>query len=158
MTRQSLSLLAVLFALLAPLLLVNAGTVEKRASRTSPPSGAVVVRKSGAQTGEYSTVQAAIKALPNDSSARTIFIYPGTYNEQVYISRAGKTTILGSTTDTSGYTANSVTITQALSAGSTGGDNDLTATLRVHKDNFFLYNVNLKNTVRFLLVQIVRYT
>lgn len=40
-----------------------------------------------------------------------------------------------------------MTITHALSAGQAGND-DLTGTLRVHKDNFALYNVNVKNTVR----------
>ncbi|KAF8055432.1 pectinesterase [Lyophyllum atratum] len=145
MARQSFHLCALLFMLLSTLLHTNATAIEKRASRTSPPSGVVIVRKTGALSGEFSTVQAAVNSLPNDSSARTIFIYPGTYTEQVSISRVGKTTILGSTTDTSSYTANSVTITQSLSAGQAGND-DLTGTLRVHKDNFFLYNVNLKNT------------
>ncbi|KAF8054257.1 pectin lyase fold/virulence factor [Lyophyllum atratum] len=134
MARQSFPLFALLFMLLSTLLHTNANAIEKRASRTSPPSGAVVVRKTGTLSGEFSTVQAAVNSLPNDSSARMIFIYPGTYTEQVSISRAGKTTVLGSTTDTSSYAANSA------------GNDDLTGTLRVHKDNFFLYNVNLKNT------------
>ncbi|GLB38089.1 hypothetical protein LshimejAT787_0411400 [Lyophyllum shimeji] len=144
MSRPNLSLFVLLFTLLSSFLHANASTIEKRASRTSPPSGAVVVRKSGTQSGEYTTVQAAVNALPNDSSARTIFIYSGTYNEEVYISRPA--TILGSTTDTTGYVAHYVTITQATSAGQIGGNNDLTATLRVHKDRFFLSNVNLENT------------
>ena len=65
------------------------------ASRTSPPSGAVVVRAGTTTTGEYKTVNAAISALPNDGSARSIFIYGGTYNEQVYITRKGKLTVIG---------------------------------------------------------------
>jgi pectinesterase len=134
------------FSFLITLLLsVSGSPLERRASRTSPPSGAVVVRKSGTQSGEFSTVQAAVNSLPNDSSARVIFIYPGTYSEQVSITRSGKLTIYGSTTDTSSYTSNSVTITHASNAGSAGSD-DATGTLRVHKDNFALYNVNVKNT------------
>ncbi|KAJ7914282.1 carbohydrate esterase family 8 protein, partial [Mycena leptocephala] len=117
------------------------------ASRTTPPSGAVVVRGSGTLNGEFSTVQAAVNSLPNDSSTRTIFIYPGTYKEQVYITRAGALTVryLRSTTDTTSYTSNSVTITFSDSAAQAGSD-DPSGTLRVHKDNFALYNVNVKNT------------
>lgn len=54
---------------------------------------------------------------------------------------------MGSTSDTSSYTSNSVTITHSASLGTAGND-DATGTLRVHKDNFALYNVNVKNTVR----------
>lgn len=77
MARQGLAFLVALFALLSVILSAHAGPIEKRASRTSPPSGSVVVRGSGTQSGEFSTVQAAVNSLPNDSSARTIFIYPG---------------------------------------------------------------------------------
>jgi pectinesterase len=49
--------------------------------------------------------------------------------------------IYGSTTDTTSYTSNSVTITFGDSASQAGSD-DPSGTLRVHKDNFALYNVN----------------
>ncbi|KAJ7258782.1 carbohydrate esterase family 8 protein [Mycena haematopus] len=142
---------AALFFILAYVFAVipgeNAGPVglEKRASRTTPPAGAVVVRQSGATSGQFTTITAAINSLPNDSSARTIFIYPGTYTEQVYITRTGQLTIYGSTTDTTSYTSNSVTITFSDSAAAAGSD-DPSGTLRVHKDNFALYNVNVRNT------------
>ncbi|KAJ7644742.1 putative pectin methylesterase [Roridomyces roridus] len=119
--------------------------LEKRVSRTTPPSGAVVVRQSGATSGQFTTIQAAINSLPNDSSARTIFIYPGTYSEQVIISRAGQLTIYGSTTDSTSYVQNSVTITHSDSAAQEGSDQP-SATLQVLKANFALYNVNVKNT------------
>jgi pectinesterase len=48
------------------------------ASRTSPPAGAVVVQGTSPTSGQYKTIQSAVNALPNDSSAQTIFIYPGT--------------------------------------------------------------------------------
>ena len=76
------------------------------ASYTSPPSGAVIVRKNP-QSGEFSTIQAAVNSL-DSTSERTIFVYPGTYNEQVLISRSGKLTIRGYTTDTASYSANQV--------------------------------------------------
>jgi hypothetical protein len=63
------------------------------ASRTGPPSGSIVVRTGTTTAGEYKTVSSAVAALPNDSSSRSIFIYPGTYNEQVYITRSGPLTV-----------------------------------------------------------------
>ncbi|KAL0578164.1 hypothetical protein V5O48_003830 [Marasmius crinis-equi] len=137
--------LAFLLALSLFAVVLAAPTVERRASRTSPPAGAIVVRGSGTQSGEFSTVQAAVNSLPNDSSSRTIFIFPGTYNEQVSITRSGPLTIMGSTTDTLSQSANSVTIQHSLSATQAGND-DNSGTLRVHKDNFKLYNVNVRNT------------
>ncbi|KAF9483693.1 pectin lyase-like protein [Pholiota conissans] len=128
-------------------LLTSANPVhlERRASRTSPPSGAVVVRPSNPGAGEFTSIQAAVNSLPNDSSSRTIFIFPGTYSEQVVISRSGPLTIFGSTTDTTSYLHNTVTITHSESAGQSGSD-PTSATLQVNKANFKLYNVNLKNT------------
>lgn len=58
---------------------------------------------------------------------------------------------MGSTTDTSSYTANSVLLTNALSQGQVGGG-DLSATLRVDKDDFALYNINVQNTVGALII------
>jgi pectinesterase len=63
------------------------------ASRTEPPSGSLVVRAGTSNSGEYSSVQAAVNALPNDGSEQSIFIYPGTYTEQVYIDRSGPVTV-----------------------------------------------------------------
>ncbi|KAF5309030.1 hypothetical protein D9619_013597 [Psilocybe cf. subviscida] len=119
--------------------------LERRGSRTSPPSGAVVVRPSNPGSGEFTSIQAAVNSLPNDSSSRTIFIFPGTYSEQVIITRSGPLTIFGSTTDTTTYTKNTVTLTHSLSAAQSGSD-PTSATLQVNKANFNLYNVNLKNT------------
>jgi hypothetical protein len=48
-------------------------------SRTVPPHAAVIVRGSGTQPGEFSTIQAAVTSLPADNSAQAIFVYPGTY-------------------------------------------------------------------------------
>jgi len=132
--------------ILALSLLASANPLlEKRGSRTSPPSGAVVVRPSNPGSGEFTSIQAAVNSLPNDSSSRTIFIFPGTYSELVVITRTGPLTIFGSTTDTTTYTKNTVTLTHSLSAAQSGSD-PTSATLQVNKANFNLYNVNLKNT------------
>ncbi|KAK0476701.1 pectin methyl esterase [Armillaria novae-zelandiae] len=109
--------------------------------RTSPPDGAVVVRQSGTKSGEYSTISAAAATL---SGGETIFIYPGTYEEQVNISVAD-VTMLCYTEDTGTYKSNVVTITNNLNAQDNGG-NDACATLRAEKDGFNLYNCIVKNT------------
>ncbi|KAL9712368.1 hypothetical protein Ac2012v2_003605 [Leucoagaricus gongylophorus] len=114
-------------------------------SRTSPPTGAKIVRAGTANSGEFSTLSAAVNSLPNDSSSQSIFIYPGTYTEQVSITRVGPLTIYGYTTDTSTYKNNQATIQFGLDAGQAGSD-DASGTLRIHKDNFKMYNVNVKNT------------
>jgi len=67
--------------------------VAYAASRTSPPAGAKVVRAGTTNSGEFQTVSAAVASLPSDSSSQAIFIYPGTYTEQVYISRSGPLTV-----------------------------------------------------------------
>ena len=63
------------------------------AARTSPPAGAKVVRAGTSNPGEFATLSAAVNSLPNDGSSQTTFIYPGTYAEQVYISRSGPLTV-----------------------------------------------------------------
>ncbi|KAF8824862.1 hypothetical protein HHX47_DHR7000050 [Lentinula edodes] len=122
----------------------SSSQLSKRTARTTAPAGALVVSKSPA-SGQYSTVQAAVDALPDDGSTQVIFIETGTYDEQVYIDRSGMLTILGETANTANYASNVVTITNSLSATAAGSD-DASGTLRVHKDDFALYNINVKNT------------
>ncbi|KAF2156131.1 carbohydrate esterase family 8 protein [Myriangium duriaei CBS 260.36] len=123
-------------------ILINA-CLALAAGRTSAPAGALVVGGSG----KYKTVSAAVAALSKTStSAQSIFINPGTYSEQVYIpALKSALTIYGSTTDTSTYTANTVTITHNQGLSSAAND-DATAALRVWTTNFKLYNVNVVNT------------
>ncbi|KAJ6609088.1 pectinesterase [Mycena sp. CBHHK59/15] len=117
----------------------------KAASRTSPPSGALVVRKGSTASGEFASITAALNSLPNDSSSRSVFIYPGTYAEQIDITRSGPLTIYGYTTDTTTYTGNQAIITAGVPA-STAGSDDASGTLRIHKNDFKMYNVNVKNS------------
>lgn len=66
------------------------------ASRTSAPSGSIVVAKSG---GDYSTISDAVSALDTSTTdTQTIFIEEGTYEEQVYIPElSGELIIYGQT-------------------------------------------------------------
>ena len=126
--------------------LASAAFAAPTGSRTTAPSGCLVVSKN-ASSGQYKTVQAAVDKLStSSSSAQCIFIDQGTYNEQVYIKAlAGPLTLYGYTSDVSGYAGNKVTITQKLSQDDVA-NNDLTATLRAWTSNLKVYNINLANT------------
>ncbi|KAK6216591.1 pectinesterase [Colletotrichum tabaci] len=110
------------------------------AARTSPPSGALVVAKSG---GAYTSVQKAVDAA---KAGGVIFIQPGTYNEQVLIpANKGALTIYGYTDDDQDYAKNQVTITHSLGAD-VAGSNDASGTLRAKNDGLRVYNVNIVNS------------
>ncbi|KAJ7748003.1 pectin methyl esterase [Mycena olivaceomarginata] len=114
-------------------------------SRTTPPAGAIVVRQTGATAGQFTTISAAMASLSGTAPA-TVFIFPGTYTEQVVIAHPNLT-IMGSTTDTGSYKQNTVTITNNLNAQDAGSD-DMSATVRATKpaSNLRIYNVNIANT------------
>lgn len=92
-------------------LLASFAAVVVSESRTTAPSGALVVSKDG--SGDYETVQAAVDALSSSSAEeQMIYIGAGTYSEQVYIPElSGPLSIFGNTTDTSSYINNVATIT-----------------------------------------------
>jgi len=102
-TAMMLYFKSILFALAASFsfltgILAHPTSIKRRGiSRTSPPSGCLVVRGSGTQTGEYKTVSSAVAVL-SATATSCIFIYPGTYAEVVYIKNRGPLTIYGSTT------------------------------------------------------------
>ncbi|KFY41276.1 hypothetical protein V494_03097 [Pseudogymnoascus sp. VKM F-4513 (FW-928)] len=114
------------------------------AAITSPPSGALTVGSGGT----YSTIQKAIDALDTGSSStQTIFIYSGTYNEQVKIpALSGGLKVYGYSESDSSYSGNGVTVQQSCSQTSCGTNNDGTATISNHADNTQFYNINIKNT------------
>lgn len=62
-------------------------------SRTKPSAGAVVVKPGVSKSGWFTSIGDAVNSLPNDTSAQTVFIYPGTYHEHVNISRPGPVTV-----------------------------------------------------------------
>ncbi|RDW92588.1 pectinesterase-2 [Coleophoma crateriformis] len=130
--------LSTFFAALLPMVLAG--------SRTTAPSGCLVVSKS-ATSGQYSTVQKAVTALSTTSTcAQCIFIGSGTYSEQVYIpARKAVLTIYGETTATGSYTSNTVTITHKAALANSAND-DATATIRNWAANTKFYNLNIVNT------------
>jgi len=130
--------------MLSLFVLVSLFSIVLAAGRTTPPSGALTV----GSDGTYSTVQKAVNALRiTSTSAQSIFIYPGTYNEQVTIpALKGALTIYGSTYNASSYTGNQVTIQHSSSLLSGAADDEATGTLINQSANTKVYNINLKNT------------
>ncbi|EWC47502.1 hypothetical protein DRE_00470 [Drechslerella stenobrocha 248] len=115
------------------------------APRTSPPSGAIVVAKSG---GQYTGLQAAINSIsPSNTGNVVIFIQPGSYSGQVYIPRTIQAgiAIYGYTPNDQDYNQNQVTLVNSLGAD-VAGNNDASGTLRVHTTNFKAYNINIHNS------------
>lgn len=121
---------------------------------TTPPKNAVLVSVNGEKSGSYSSLTDALASLPGDSTSQVIFIYPGTYQEQVpSINRPGPVTIIGYTSTNPGktYSDNQVTITQAkgLSVAGTiapGRSNADTATVATASSKIAFYNVKFINT------------
>jgi pectinesterase len=132
-----------LFLSLSTTAIAAPASLVPRAGHPSAPAGCLSVGSSVT----YKTVQAAVNALSTSStSAQCIFIAKGIYREQVYTPMLKSAlSIYGETMDTSGYTANTVTITQSKSQDDST-NNDLTATLRAHTSNLKVYNINLVNT------------
>ena len=98
---------------------------------------------------DYSSVTAAIAALPNDSKAYTIQIGAGVYNEQISITRKGKVTLIGATNSTRDYTQNQVTIQTSNGVLTSAGQNEITPVINAKKTNdnsgLALYNINFAN-------------
>ncbi|CAO2652327.1 Nn.00g006100.m01.CDS01 [Neocucurbitaria sp. VM-36] len=122
-------------------------------SGTVPPAGAVIVSVDGINNATFTSLTAALASLPKDSTNQTIFLYPGSYNEQVpTINRPGAVRIIGYTSGNPGqsYKDNQVTITYSrglsVSPLPTGHSNAETATFATASNRISLYNINMINT------------
>lgn len=93
-------------------------------------------------------LQQAIHSLSiSSTTAQSIFIYSGTYTEQVTIpSRAAALTIYGYTADTSSYSGNVVNIQHSSSLASGAANDEATGTIINEAANTKFYNINIKNT------------
>lgn len=80
-------------------------------------------------TGNHTTIQSAISALPDDTTHQTILILPGNYTEQLNVTRAGPLTMLGQTANPKNQSQNTVGVYWAAVAGT--GDNAYTSVLTV---------------------------
>lgn len=112
------------------------------------PPGTIYVSGTAHAAARYSTIQAAIASLADgdDAAPATILIAPGTYREQLNVTRSGPVTLLGATDDAAGGRAygsaatsdtshaNGVTVVWAAANGDNTGkivDNAVTAVLTV---------------------------
>ncbi|ROV98015.1 hypothetical protein VMCG_07003 [Cytospora schulzeri] len=114
-------------------------------SRTSPPSGSITVCDSDC---DFTTIQDAVSSIDTSSSSESsIFIYSGTYTEQVTIPElSGKLSIYGYTEDTSDYSGNVVSLEWDSSLLSGAADDEHTAALINTSENVAVYNIDIKNT------------
>ncbi|EPE04314.1 carbohydrate esterase family 8 protein [Ophiostoma piceae UAMH 11346] len=120
---------------------------------TVPPVGAVLVSAGGTVAGSYSNLTGALASLPSDASTQIIFMYPGTYGEQVpSVSRSGPVMIVGYTDASPGssYVGNKVTLTNArglsVSPVPVGHSNAETATFSTASTQISMYNVDIVNS------------
>jgi pectinesterase len=98
-----------------------------------------VVYVGGSGTGHYTTLQAAVNALP--STGGTINVEPGTYTGQTTINIPNVSLLgLGATP--------SATILTADGAASTSGGDQASATLQIDQNatNFYAQNIQIQNT------------
>jgi pectin methylesterase-like acyl-CoA thioesterase len=122
-------------------------------SGTVPPQYAVIVSADGQHNASFTNLTAALASLPNDSTNQTIFLYAGTYNEQLpSINRPGAIRVIGYTSGSPGqsYKDNSVTVTFAhglsVSPLPVGHNDAETATLATASNRISFYNVNFINS------------
>ncbi|PYH40108.1 putative pectin methylesterase [Aspergillus saccharolyticus JOP 1030-1] len=122
-------------------------------SGTVPPSGAVLVSPGGTVNGSYSTLTDALASLPDDSTTQIIFMYAGSYDEQVpSVNRDGPVMIIGYQSGSPGatYQNNQVTITYSrglsVSPLPTGHSDAETATFATASNQIALYNIDIINT------------
>lgn len=134
----SISFLQLLVALSCVLI---GSPLVQAASQLTPPSGAIVVAKTG--SADSTTIQGAIKKAKAGS---TIFIRAGSYQEQVTI-ESGLTdlTIIGETPDDSNYKSNRVTVFNSLTLDQAGSD-PATATLGIFATGVKVIGLTVQNT------------
>ncbi|KAI1734898.1 pectin lyase fold/virulence factor [Xylaria scruposa] len=140
---MKLQLTSLLVTALGASTCLGAPALVKRAGRTSAPSGCLSVKPGTTTSGWYQTLTAALNSLSGTSSA-CIFLYSGTYNEQVVIQYGGPLTIYGYTTNTGTYKENKVTIKHTISSPE-AGNLDASSTVQVKSNKFSMYNVNVVN-------------
>lgn len=125
--------------------------VSTSASTTcaAPTASGTLVVSLNATSCQYSNISAAISALPADSKPYTILIMPGTYNEQLSITRNGKVTLIGQTTYANDYTKNEVKVNFSSGQLTSAGEDEITPVINAKKTNdnsgLAIYNIDFQN-------------
>ncbi|KAG2787336.1 hypothetical protein Pcac1_g3236 [Phytophthora cactorum] len=145
-------LLALFVSLATSSAIATNATCSGANSRIAPPPGAIVVDSMGAFKDSFRTLAEAVAQLPNTTAEQTIFLFPGVYHEQVFITPLmGPLVLQGYTCNTESYADNQVTIAQAkaqrdIPLNVTGDRNWATSTLGLAASNIKMYNLNVANT------------
>ncbi|KAH7072297.1 pectin lyase fold/virulence factor [Paraphoma chrysanthemicola] len=118
-------------------------TVPTNGTTTAPQTTATINAHPDTHNASFSSLTAALASLPNDSTNQTIFMYSGSYNEQVpTVNRPGA--------PGQSYKDNTVTITYSrglsISPLPAGHSNAETATFATASNRISLYNINMINT------------
>lgn len=115
---------------------------------TSVPPTAYVVGPSSS-CARYTSITAAIAALPVDSTTQYIYILAGTYTEQVpSFARAGPTIFRGESTSPLSQSSNIVTLQFSGSVLSSAGGSETYSVFRstsYSAKNYAFYNINFVN-------------
>ncbi|KAI8070356.1 pectin lyase fold/virulence factor [Gongronella butleri] len=93
----------------------------------------------------YTTIAKALASLPNDSTTWTVLIDPGTYNEQLTISRSN-TILYPKTIDSN--TNVFIEYNAGHNTGSSTGSDVDSAVIRITGSNVKLYYITIANTFR----------
>ncbi|ROV90080.1 hypothetical protein VMCG_09795 [Cytospora schulzeri] len=130
----------------SPMSATSSTSATASTSAAACPTATLVVNHTPENICEYSTISAAVAALPNDGLAKTIIVQPGSYNEQVVINRSGKVTLIGSTTFPNDFTQNAVTVWYRYGVSTSANQDELTPVLNSKKSDLAVYNINFHNT------------
>ncbi|OTB14519.1 carbohydrate esterase family 8 protein [Daldinia sp. EC12] len=116
---------------------------------TEPAAGDYIISQSPIEgKSVYANFNAAIAAIQKEPSTKvvTVFVYPGTYKEQIVFNRTGTTIFRGYTEDTSSNAHNQVTVQNSHGVDTHADQsNSDSATLYSRASNIQLYNINLNN-------------
>lgn len=116
---------------------------------SSMPSTALIVGPSDNACSQYTSISAAVAALPAGSATQYVYILAGTYSEAVTIARTGSVVFRGETSNSASSSANKVTITNSNGRISSSGGSASTATFSQSLYQTTLasfYNINFVNS------------
>ena len=125
-----------LIALASTVLAAPSRYVNCRTATADPlegcPRGTILVSASECHGAHFNTIQSAILSLPNDNSSQVILILPGSYVEQLNITRPGPVTLLGQTAHPTKQSQNQVEVSWASAViNGIPNDNAYTSVLTV---------------------------
>jgi pectin methylesterase-like acyl-CoA thioesterase len=94
---------------------------------TGCPTGTIIV----GPNQKFTTIQSAVKSIPNNKDPYTILIQPGKYRGKVNVTRIGPLTLLGVTSSPNSHSQNTVTVVHSNATTAGKGDNAFTSALTV---------------------------